>query len=256
MFVLLSCAKTMNFNSKLKFPFVSISHFQQEATEIALHLSQFSVDELEKQLKVNSNIALENYKRFQEFQAETTSELPAMFAYTGMVFKRLNPQDFTEQDIRYAQDRLRLTSFVYGLLRPMDLIRPYRLEGDVRLPELGDKTMFAYWRPLLTDLFISEIKQAGGILCNLASEEMKRLFDWKRVEKEVKVITPEFKVNKNGKPKSIVIYAKMCRGEMARLILKNRIEDPEELKAFSWEGFEYDEELSTFGSLVFVNGIM
>ena len=157
-------------------------------------------------------------------------------------------------DFEYAQEHLRLTSFCYGLLRPLDTIRSYRLEGDVVLPELGNQTMFSYWQSRLTDVFIEDIKKAGGVLCNLASDEMKGLFDWKRVEKEVRVITPEFQVWKNGKLASIVIYIKMSRGEMTRFILKNKIENPEELKKFSWEGFEFNASLSDEKKFVFTNG--
>ena len=104
------------------------------------------VDELERLLRVNAKIAVENYKRYQAFHAEATPELPALLAYTGIVFKRLNPKDFSAEDFGYAQEHLRLTSFCYGLLRPLDVIRAYRLEGDVVLPELGDQTLFFYWR--------------------------------------------------------------------------------------------------------------
>ena len=177
-------------------------------------------------------------------------------AYTGIVFKRLNPKDFSEADFRYAQDHLRLTSFCYGLLRPLDAIRPYRLEGDVKLPEQGDQTMFSYWQSRLTDEFLEEIKAHGGILCNLASDEMRGLFDWKRIEKEVTVITPEFHVWKNGKLATVVVYTKMSRGEMTRFILKNRIESPQDLKSFQWEGFEFNERLSDDRKLIFTNGVM
>ena len=171
--------------------------------------------------------------------------MPAVCAYTGTVFKRILPKDFSAEDFRYAQEHLRITSFLYGLLRPLDGIKPYRLEGDVRLPEKGGISMFDYWKPLLTDYFIEEIKNCGGVLINLASAEMKDLFDWKQVEQEVRVITPEFQVWKAGQPKTVVIYAKMCRGEMTRFIVKNRLECPEELKSFSWEGFVWDEIRST-----------
>ena len=254
MLVLLSCAKTMSETSKVKVPLKTVSRFQKEASGIALQMSQFSVDELERLLRVNAKIAVENYKRYQAFHAEGTPELPALLAYTGIVFKRLNAKDFSKVEFEYAQEHLRLTSFCYGLLRPLDVIRSYRLEGDVVLPELGNQTMFAYWQSRLTDVFIEDIKKAGGILCNLASDEMKSLFDWKRVEKEVHVITPEFQVWKNGKLASIVIYIKMSRGEMTRFILKNRIENPEDLKSFSWEGFEFNESLSNEKKFVFTNG--
>lgn len=254
MLVLLSCAKTMSETSKVKTPLTTIPRFQKEASEIALQMSQFSVEEMERLLRVNAKIAVENYRRYQAFHAEGTPELPAMLAYTGIVFKRLNPKDFSNDDFEYAQQHLRLTSFCYGLLRPLDIIRPYRLEGDVVLPELGNQTMFSYWQSQLTDAFIEDIKNAGGILCNLASDEMKSLFDWKRVEREVRVVTPEFRVWKNGKLATIVVYTKMSRGEMTRFILKNRIDNPEDLKQFSWEGFEFDEALSDDKKLVFTNG--
>lgn len=254
MIVLLSCAKTMSGLSKITTPFGTTPRFRQEASEIALQMSQFSVEDLERLLRVNSKIAVENYKRYQAFHAEGTSELPALLAYKGIVYKRLNPQDFSVEEFIYAQEHLRLTSFCYGLLRPLDMIHPYRLEGDAVLPELGTQNIFAYWRSRLTDVFIDDIKKTGGILCNLASDEMKGLFDWRRIEKEVRVVTPEFHVWKNGKPATIVVYTKMSRGEMTRFILKNRIEDPEELKSFSWEGFEFDESLSDEKSYMFING--
>lgn len=251
MLVLLSCAKTMSDASKVKTPFVTAPRFLQEASEVAIRMSQFSVEELERLLRINPKIAVENYKRYQAFHADDTRELPAMLAYTGIVFKRLNPKDFSEEDFRYAQEHLRLTSFCYGLLRPLDVIRPYRIEGDVKLPELGGQNMFAYWKSRLTDLFLEEIKANGGILCNLASDEMRGLFDWKRVEREVTVLTPEFQVWKNGKLSTIVVYTKMCRGEMTRFILKNRIASPQDLNAFQWEGFEFNERLSEDGKPVF-----
>ena len=254
MLVLLSCAKTMSETSKVKVPLKTVPRFQKEASGIALQMSQFSVDELERLLRINARMAVENYKRYQAFHAEDTSELPALLAYTGIVFKRLNAKDFSKEEFEYAQEHLRLTSFSYGLLRPLDVIRSYRLEGDVVLPEPGNQTMFSYWKSRLTDVFIEDIKKAGGILCNLASDEMKSLFDWKRVEREVRVVTPEFQVWKNGKLASIVIYIKMSRGEMTRFILKNRIENPEGLKSFSWEGFEFNESLSDEKKFVFTNG--
>lgn len=244
MLILLSCAKTMAATSKTKAPAGTIPQFAVRAADIAAQMSQYSVDELERLLKVNSKIALQNYQRFQQFHSDENTPLQALLAYTGIVFKRLNPKDFSPEDFDYAQEHLRLTSFCYGLLRPLDLIKNYRMEGDIRLPEFGNMTIFEYWKPILTDAFIAEIKQQGGVLVNLASGEMKQLFDWKRVEKEVRIITPEFQVDKGGILKTIVIYTKMCRGEMTRFILKNRLEHPESLKNFVYEGFGFRPELS------------
>lgn len=254
MLTFISCAKTMASRCSLKVPEVTVPHFETEAVQNALEMSQIPAIELEKLLKVNAKIAAENRIRFHGFCSEDNQPMPAIGAYTGAVFKRVLPKDFTADDFRYAQNHLRITSFLYGLLRPLDGIKPYRLEGDVRLPEKGGLSMFNYWKPLLTDYFIEEIKRRGGVLVNLASGEMKELFDWKRVEKEARVITPDFQVWKDGQLKTIVIYAKMCRGEMVRYIIKNRIERPDDLRGFSWEGFAFDEKRSTDSHLLFTLG--
>lgn len=245
MLAFISCAKTMASRCPLAVPSVTVPRFEAEAVRNALEMSQYTVAELEELLRVNAKIAAENRLRFHDFCSEDNHPIPAICAYTGAVYKRILPKDFTVDDFNYAQEHLRITSFLYGLLRPLDGIKPYRLEGDIRLPEKGGISMFDYWKPLLTDYFISEIKKQGGVLINLASGEMQDLFDWKRVEAEVRVITPEFQVWKGGQLKTIVIYTKMCRGEMVRCIIKNRIEHPENLKAFTWEGFSLDKERTT-----------
>lgn len=245
MLTFISCAKTMASRCSEIVPRMTAPMFESEAMQNALEMSQFTASDLEKILRVNAKIASENRLRYYNFYSDNQSPMPALFAYTGMVFKRICPKNFTVDDFYYAQERLLITSFLYGLLRPLDGIKPYRLEGDVCLPEKGGISMFEYWRPLLTDYFITEIKRQGGVLLNLASGEMKNLFDWKRVEKETRVITPEFQIWKGGDLKTIVIYTKMCRGEMVRFLIKNRIETPEDLRSFSWEGFEINEELST-----------
>lgn len=251
MLTFISCAKTMTARSRTQVPFVSVPRFEAEAKQNAMDMAQFSAEELERLLRINSKLAAENYMRYHDFLSDDGKQLPALLSYTGMVFKRINPGDFTAEDFNYAQDHLLITSFLYGLLRPLDAIRNYRMEGDVKLPERGGMSMFDYWKSLLTDFFIEEIKRAGGILVNLASGEMKDLFDWKRVCREVRVVTPEFYTWKNGRLATVVVYAKMCRGEMTRFILKNRIESPDELKGFEWDGFAFDEAESEGDRLVF-----
>ena len=251
MMIYISCAKTMTAQSKLQVPFTTQPYFIDEARQNVMDISQFSMEELGRLLKINSKLAAENYFRYHNFFSSEDKGLPAILSYTGMVFKRLAVKDFSDDDFRYAQEHLLITSFLYGLLRPLDVIKNYRLEGDVRLPERGNISMFDYWKPVLTDFFIAEIKKQGSVLINLASNEMKELFDWKRVCREVRVITPDFQVYKNGKLSTVVIYAKMCRGEMTRFILKNRIENPEQIKSFEWEGFCYNENESSGDHWVF-----
>ena len=251
--ILLSCAKTMTSKSKVQVPQTTQPINAENAAVIAFYMAQRSVDELEEILHISPKIALENQQRYQVFHASSTPAMQALLAYTGIVFKRIDPSSFTNEDFLYAQEHLWLTSFCYGLLRPLDLIKNYRLEGDVILDELGNITLFDYWKDILTDVFIQSIKEKGGILCNLASDEMKRLFHWKKVESSVRIITPEFKVWKGDKLKTIVVYTKMCRGEMTRFILQNKITEVEDLKLFSWEGFTYEPVLSKGDNWVFVS---
>ena len=252
MMIFISCAKTMTAHTAIQPPFMVNPEFEEQAKQHVLSLMQWDVDEIARMFKVNIKLASQNVLRYQDFFSPQNKGIPALLAYTGIVFKRIFPKDFTPEDFLYAQDHLRISSFLYGLLRPLDAIRNYRLEGDVKLPEYDGLTLFAYWKPLLTDFFIRQIKAQGGVLVYLASAEMKDLFDWKKVEKEVRVITPEFYTLKNEKLSTIVIYTKMCRGEMTRYLLKNRIQNPEDLKQFQWEGFCFSEKYSADNQFVFV----
>lgn len=249
--IMLSPAKTMTGTTKIHVPESTMPRFMKEASEIALHMTQFSVSELARILKISPKLAAECYHRYQEFHSDDTASLPAILAYIGVVFKNMNPKDFTAEDFIYAQRHLCFTSGCYGLLRPLDLIKPYRMEFDVKLPELGDGNMYPFWRDRLTDILIADTKTNDGILVYLASMDIQPYFHWKKVEQSVRVIMPEFKIWRDGKEKTIVIYAKMCRGQMSRYIIKNRITDVEDLKSFRWEGFCYNDRLSEGDNWVF-----
>ena len=229
-------------NNPAEIPRTTLPRYAREAAELALQLATLSTEELERMLRTNRQIAATNRRRYRQFHGEEA--LPALLAYTGVVFRHIAPERFTPGDFEYAQQHLNITSFLYGVLRPLDAIRPYRLEGDAVLPGHDEQTLFAYWHERLTDALLDKIRRDDGILVNLASGEMKRLFDWKRVCREVRVITPEFRIREGDRLKTIVIYTKMCRGEMTRHILKNRITDPAALQAFEWEGFRFDPSLS------------
>lgn len=236
--ILLSCAKTMAEATDIRVPRVTEPRYGAEADAAAAALASLSADDLARLLRINRTLAAENRRRYAAFH--DAPSLPALTAYTGIVFKRIDPASFTLEDFEYAQEHLNITSFLYGLLRPLDRIRPYRLEGDAILPGDDEQTRFAFWQPRLTDAFIDKIRTDGGVLLNAASGEMKRLFDWRRLTREVRVITPEFRIREGDRLRTIVVYTKMCRGEMTRFALKNRIEDPEQLKSFEWEGFRFD----------------
>jgi cytoplasmic iron level regulating protein YaaA (DUF328/UPF0246 family) len=238
--------------SNVKAPPATTPRFIKEAKEIALYMIQFPAEELSRVLKINPGLAAGNYLRFQHFHSGDTPSLQALLAYTGVVFKNINPTDFSPGDFLFAQDSLRIASFCYGLLRPLDMIKPYRMEGDMKIPELGDGNLYAYWRDRQTDTLIHDVKQAGNTLVNLAAMDIQPAFRWQKAAEETRIITPGFKVWKGNKAQTIVIYAKMARGQMVRYIIKNRINNPEELKNFSWEGFGYNEELSGRDNWVFL----
>ena len=229
--ILISCAKTMG-QIEGNIPFTSQPAFLDDAAATVHQLATMSADDLKVALHTTPKIAAENALRFDHFFDEANAAYPALFAYTGIVFKQIAPERFIQEDVEYAQQHLFITSFLYGLLRPLDEIRPYRLEGNVRLPDEDGPTRFEHWQPLLTDMLIDAVKADDGVLVNLASSEMKRLFDWKRVCKEVKVVTPEFKVMQEGRWRTIVIYTKMCRGQMTRFILNNHPVSVDELNQF------------------------
>ena len=246
MMILIGCAKIMTGTCLRSLPFVTEPHFQLQANENAVQMASYSPEMLVDLLRVNADIARENWMRFQHFFDDTNARIPAAFSYDGMVFKKLAPESFQDDELQFFNSHLFIASFLYGLLRPLDLIRKYRMEGSVILPAHAGKNMFDYWKPLLTEYFIRHITSNGGVLVNLASGEMKDLFDWKRVLSKVQVITPQFYTVKDGKPKTIVIYTKMCRGAMARYILKNRLTSPEDLKEFEYEGFRWDGESGNY----------
>ena len=230
--------------SSVATPRTTVPVHLEEARRLAAELATLPTDELARLLRVNRRIAAENHLRYRRFHDSDTPALPALTAYTGIVFKRIDPASFSAADLEYAQQHLNITSFLYGLLRPLDAIRRYRLEGDAVLPGHDDQTMFGYWQGRLTEAFLEKIHADDGILVNLASSEMKRLFDWKRIRREARIITPEFRIREGDRLKTIVVYTKMCRGEMTRHLIRNRIADPEMLKEFEWEGFRFDAALS------------
>lgn len=219
-------------------PYLSSPLFLENAMAIARQMTTYTVDEIMDFLHINRRIAAQTVQRYRDFPSRE-NHAAAITAYTGIAYRHLAASTFTEADFLFAQEHLWITSFLYGIHRPLDKIKAYRLEGNVYLPDHDGKTLFQYWHPLLTDLLIERTLEDDGILINLASAEMKRLFDWKRIEHSIRVITPDFQVERSGEYKTVVVYAKMLRGAMARHILIHRIQSPEELKAFSYEGFLY-----------------
>ncbi len=226
---------------------VSSLLFPKECDEIARATSKLPFDDFAKMLKISSKMKASIAQQWQAYYLGSSPIIPTLEAYNGMVFKKTNPKSFELKDWNYAQEHLSICSFLYGLLRPMDGIRPYRMEGNVSLDLKRGNNVFEFWRDLLTKTLIKRVKASGdNTLFYLASEEMKQLFHWKEVEKALNVITPHFLIRQaDGSLKQIVIYTKMGRGAMLNMLIKNQIETLEEIKALRPEGFTYSDKDSS-----------
>ena len=233
-------------------PYTTEPQFEILAMEKAAVLARFSDVALMEMLKVNDKIASRTVEQYQLIHNGEAEQIPALAAYTGAVFKRIAPQSFDFDDWKFAQDHLRIMSSLYGMLRPLDRISAYRLEATASLN--GKETVAETWRPLLTDNFIALVNQSGGVLLDLASEEMRLLLDWPKVCAAVRTVKVDFYERRAGKLKFVTMYAKMCRGEMTRYVIRNRIDNPEDVKAFLWDGFVFDSHESNENHLVFVRG--
>ena len=241
--IILASAKIMHDRLK-SIPDVSLStpRFQNEAQAFAKVMTQYSAETIAEMLGCSQQIAAQNRMRYMRF-FEDAPKLPAILAYHGQAYKHLKADTLNVDDLNYAQEKLWITSFLYGLLRPLDAILPYRMEGNVELPSGDGQNMFGFWKNRLTDILIDAVKSDDGILVHLATEEYQHLFDWQRVRKEVHIIQPLFYVRKGGNLKMQAVWAKTCRGAMTRFIIENRIDKPEDLNAFSYEDFTYEPNL-------------
>ena len=241
--IILASAKIMN--DKLKsVPGVSLSlpRFKNEAQAFAKDMAQYSTETIAEMLGCSQQIAVQNRMRYLRF-FEDAPKLPAILAYHGQAYKHLKAETLTADDLTYSQGKLWITSFLYGLLRPLDGILSYRMEGNVELPSGEGQNLFGFWKNRLTDILIEAVKADGGTLVHLATEEYQHLFDWRRIRKEIRVIQPLFYVRKGNDLKIQAVWAKTCRGAMTRFIIQNRITNPDDLSAFSYEGFEYEPTL-------------
>ncbi len=226
--------------------------FQAVADVLAAEMARLTVPELAKQLDCNRSLAAENWQRYRNFSF--AEKLPAIMAYNGQAYKHLRAQSLTEDALAFGQKHLWITCFLYGLLRPLDAIVPYRMEHCVRLQATDDVAVSRFWRDKLSDFLIDSVKADDGVLVHLSTAEYEHLFDWKRVCAEVRVIQPLFYVRKGDDLKVQAVWAKSCRGAMVRYILQNQISHPEQLQAFEHEGFVFDPHLGDPSFPHFVRG--
>lgn len=244
MIALISPAKIMTGNATmvLKAQKYSDPLFVDHARHIVSLMLEYDSRELEEIFKISAPLAKELRFRFSHFLDHDSLESPAVCAYDGVVYKHFK-DSITELNADYLQKHLRISSLLYGLLRPFDRIKPYRMEGFVRLAG-SDQRVDQYWRDIQTQTLIDDVRNAGGVLLYLASKEEQNAFHWKEVRKAVRVIDFQFMQYKGDKLKQVIVYTKMARGEMVRFMMQNNIHDPEALKSFEWSGYRYNEELS------------
>lgn len=234
--ILLANAKIMHSHTEAKPQ--GVPKFQDIANRIASEMAMMDVDTMAQLLGCNRKIAFENYERYRSW--DIAEKMPAIMSYNGQAYKHLKAHTLSNEALEFANGHLWITCFLYGLLRPMDAIVPYRMEHTVALATTDDQPLNQFWRSILTDALISSVKADDGILIHLSTEEYEHLFDWKRVLREVTVVQPLFYVRNNaGQLKMQAVWAKACRGAMVRYICENKITNPDLLTTFAYEGFEF-----------------
>ena len=254
MIILLSPAKIQNFKPQDLITDYTKPFFMDEAEQLVELMRDLSPSELSKLLEINSNLSHLNTDRHfnwhRPFSLKNAKQ--AVLVFDGEVYRGLNAKSLNTDEIAYMQIHLRLFSGLYGLLRPLDLIQPYRIDVSSKLENPNGKDLYAFWKEKVTAKVISDLKKSGKpqVIINLASSEYIKTLNTK--SQKLNILDIEFYEYKNDRLKQIVIYTKKARGMMARFVIQNRIEDIEDLKGFSEEGYWYSPQMSTDRKLVFV----
>jgi hypothetical protein len=249
--LVLSPAKTLNFERSLPITETSESCFLKESERLNKLLKQKSARSLSKLMSISPALGQLNYERNQEWQLPFTKDnaRPAIYAFSGEVYRGLDAYSIDQDKIQKLQNTVRIISGLYGLLKPLDLIQPYRLEMGTKLPVGKNKNLYEFWKDKITKSLNDELED-DELFLNLASQEYFKAIDEKALK--VPVITATFKDFKNGEYKTIMTFAKLARGCMARYIIDRNANTIEDLKGFNYEGYGYSEAMSTDTELVFV----
>ena len=224
----------------------------QKQTAIKV-LKKKTPTELQSLMSISEKLAEENFERYHNFSTPFTLDnaKQAVLAFKGDVYQGLQAEDFTAEDLEFAQQHLRILSGLYGLLRPMDLMQPYRLEMGTKLAQNGSKNLYEFWDTKITKMLNKDLKESEGTwIVNLASNEYFKSI--KKDHLKGKLLNIDFKENRDGKYKTIAFNAKKARGAMSRQIIKHRITDVEALKALVVNDYVFEEALSGEGHFVFV----
>jgi hypothetical protein len=252
MIIAISPAKTLDLSDQHKVQSYTVPLFLKEAATLVQIMRDFKPTELSRFMGISSKLAEMNFERYKDWKEPFTpsNAKQAVLAFNGDVYEGLNTNEYSADDFTFAQQHLIILSGLYGLLRPLDLIQPYRLEMGTKLRTAKGDNLYKFWNDLITDTLNDRLSEhKDQTLINLASDEYFRAVNRKRLN--TKVIRPVFKDARNGTYKVISFFAKTARGLMSSFIIKNRLSDIEALKEFNINGYSYNKPLSSDTELVF-----
>jgi cytoplasmic iron level regulating protein YaaA (DUF328/UPF0246 family) len=245
MLIVISPAKTLDFESPLPTRRHTQAAFLEDSAILAERMREFDPPSLSRLMEISDSLAALNVARFQQWKLPMSpkSARPAALAFAGDVYEGLDAPSLDDQALAWAQDHLRILSGLYGLLRPLDLMLPYRLEMGSRVPNPRGKDLYAFWGERLASKLSDELDDhEHPVLVNLASEEYFKAVAPRALRH--RVIQPQFQERRGGAWKVISFSAKRARGLMARFAIDRRIDDPEDLKEFDLDAYRFDREAS------------
>jgi cytoplasmic iron level regulating protein YaaA (DUF328/UPF0246 family) len=250
MLIVLSPAKSLDLDTRPTTKIHTSPDFIDRAAELIGVMRGYSPAQVGELMSISDNLAMLNVARYATWEADHTAARQAVMSFNGDVYDGLDARTLTAKQLGYVQSHVRILSGLYGLLRPLDQMHPYRLEMGTRLSNPRGKDLYAFWGELVTQK-LNELLAANGdkALVNLASEEYFKVVKPKLLD--VPVITPVFEDWKGGKYKIISFFAKRARGMMARYAAVKGIRDPEKLKKFDVDGYAFDKSVSSEKSWVF-----
>lgn len=255
MVTIISPAKTLDFNTHLNHEYYTIPENLQKSEQLISVLKKKSPKKLSELMNISPKLGQLNYERFQEWKLPFNEQnaKQAIAVFKGDVYVGLDINQFKQDDLMFAQDHLRVLSGLHGLLRPLDLIQPYRLEMGTKLKFRRKNNLYEFWGDIITESVQCVLDgQEDDVLINLASDEYFKSINKKKLKAQI--VTPIFKDFKNGEYKFLSFFGKKARGMMTRYILLNRINKVDDLKLFEEDGYFYNENLSTPDEFVFTRG--
>jgi len=251
--ILLSPAKSIDLTKVVPTDKESLAYYLPDSVKLISKLKKLSVKKIESMMHISRELAELNHSRYNlwvEPLKQDENIRPAIFAFNGEVYRGFDAHSLNEKQLETAQNSIRILSGLYGILRPLDLIYPYRLEMGTKWEiSAKQKNLYKFWGTKLSD-FLNKEMEKDEVIINLASTEYFKAIDQKALKH--KIVTPVFKEFKNGDYKVVMTFAKNARGVMARWIVNNKIENPEEIKGFEEHGYSYSENLSSGDEWVFI----